>query len=370
MSGLYIGLMSGTSLDGVDAVLVNFERVHPQVLGYCSHAMPPELKAEFLALNAPIDNELHRAALAANALVRLYANQVAQLLTQCNVPASAVRAVGAHGQTVRHRPQEFDGTGYTLQLNNPSLLAELCGIEVVADFRSRDVAAGGQGAPLVPPFHQFFFGQTDQTLAVLNIGGISNITVLDPAAPELMGFDCGPGNALMDAWCQTHTGQTFDDGGAWAAGGQIQMPLLKRLLDEPFFAKPPPKSTGRDLFNPPWLARQLDGAGTLAPQDVQATLAELTAVSCANSLMAIAPHCTALKVCGGGALNRHLMTRLESVLPHCTVTSTRDAGLPPLQVEATAFAWLARQTVLGKTSSVRSVTGARGARILGAIYPA
>ena len=370
MSGLYIGLMSGTSLDGVDAVLADFESDRPRVLGYCSTPLPIALRIELLGLNAPADNELHRAALAANALTRLYASQVKQLLTRCDVPASAVRAVGAHGQTVRHRPQEFDGTGYTLQLNNPSLLAELCGIEVVADFRSRDVAAGGQGAPLVPPFHQFFFGQPDQTLAVLNIGGISNVTVLNPAAPELLGFDCGPGNALMDAWCQTHTGQAFDDGGAWAAAGQIQESLLKRLLVEPFFAKPPPKSTGRDLFNAPWLARHLAVAGTVAPQDVQATLAELTAVSCANSLMRVEPNCTALKVCGGGALNQHLMTRLQAALPHCTVASTAGAGLPPLQVEATAFAWLARQTILGKTSSLKSVTGARGARILGAIYPA
>jgi anhydro-N-acetylmuramic acid kinase len=362
--------MSGTSLDGVDAVLADFEQARPRVLGYCSSAMPPELRAELLALNAPADNELHRAALAANALARLYANQVKQLLIQCNTPASAVRAVGAHGQTVRHRPQEFDGTGYTLQLNNPSLLTELCGIEVVADFRSRDVAAGGQGAPLVPPFHQFFFGRADQTLAVLNIGGISNVTLLDPQVPELLGFDCGPGNALMDAWCQTHTGQTFDDGGMWAASGQIQTPLLKQLLNDPFFAKKPPKSTGRDLFNPQWLAGQLASAGVFAPHDVQATLAELTAVSCAKSLMGVAPHCAALKVCGGGALNRHLMARLQAALPHCTVTSTEEAGLPPLQVEATAFAWLARQTVHGKTSSLKSVTGARGARILGAIYPA
>jgi anhydro-N-acetylmuramic acid kinase len=205
---------------------------------------------------------------------------------------------------------------------------------------------------------------------VLNIGGISNVTLLDPQVPELLGFDCGPGNALMDAWCQTHTGQTFDDGGTWAASGQIQTPLLNQLLDDPFFAKPPPKSTGRDLFNPQWLAGQLASAGVFAPHDVQATLAELTAVSCAKSLMAIAPRCAALKVCGGGALNRHLMARLQAALPHCTVTSTKEAGLPPLQVEATAFAWLARQTVHGKTSSLKSVTGARGARVLGAIYPA
>lgn len=362
--------MSGTSLDGVDAVLVDFDGTKPVVLGYSSAPMPAALKAEFLALNTPSDNELHRAALAANRLVRLYASQVEQLLHQCGVNTSSVSAIGAHGQTVRHRPQEFDGTGYTLQLNSPALLAEMCGINVVADFRSRDVAAGGQGAPLVPPFHQAFFGKPDQALAVLNIGGISNITVLDPGATALCGFDCGPGNALMDAWCQTHTGQAFDHEGAWAAGGQMLPPLLERLLDESFFAKPPPKSTGRDLFNPPWLASKLADIGKVAAQDVQATLAELTAIACARSILSVAPHCTALKVCGGGALNLHLMARLQAALPGCSVASTADSGLPPLQVEATAFAWLARQTVTGKTASVESVTGARGARILGAIYPA
>ena len=206
--------MSGTSLDGVDAVLVDFDSPSPTVLGHSSAPLPPPLRAELLALNSPTDNELHRAALAANGLARLYASQVQMLLQQCGVAASAVRAIGAHGQTVRHRPQEFDGTGYTLQLNNPSLLAELCGIEVIADFRSRDVAAGGQGAPLVPPFHQAFFGRADQALAVLNIGGISNLTVLDPAISDLCGFDCGPGNALLDAWCHAHTGRTYDDAGS------------------------------------------------------------------------------------------------------------------------------------------------------------
>jgi anhydro-N-acetylmuramic acid kinase len=367
---LYIGLMSGTSLDGVDAVMAAFDGPKAVVLGHCSAPFPPALKAELLALNAPTDNELHRAALAANGLVRLYASQVAQLLFQCGVPASAVRAVGAHGQTVRHRPQEFDGTGYTLQLNNPALLAELSGMTVVADFRSRDVAAGGQGAPLVPPFHQAFFGRADQALAVLNIGGISNITVLDPATTDVCGFDTGPGNALMDAWCLAHTGQAFDDGGRWAAQGQVHAALLACLLAEPFFAKRPPKSTGRDLFNMPWLRAKLAGLDGLASQDVQATLTELTALASAHSLRDVAPHCTTLIVCGGGALNGYLMERLQSALPDCQVASSAEFGLPPLQVEATAFAWLARQTMLGKTASLKSVTGAQGARILGAIYPA
>ena len=362
--------MSGTSLDGVDAVLVDFSGAQAKVLGHCSAPMPTPLRAELLALNSPTSNELHRAALAANALARLYAQQVHILLAQCGIAANAVRAIGAHGQTVRHRPQEFDATGYTLQLNNPALLAELCAITVVADFRARDVAAGGQGAPLVPPFHQGFFGHPTKTLAVLNVGGISNITVLDPQQTELCGFDCGPGNALMDAWCATHTGRPFDENGAWAAQGQVNQALLERLLDESFFHKRPPKSTGRDLFNPVWLAEKLNGLNHLPAQDVQTTLTELTAIACANSILQVIAHCDTVIVCGGGALNGFLMDRLQAALPLCQVASSADFGLPPLQVEATAFAWLARQTLMGKTSSLTSVTGAKGARILGAICPA
>ena len=362
--------MSGTSLDGVDAVLVDFSGAQAKVLGHCSAPMPTPLRAELLALNSPTSNELHRAALAANALARLYAQQVHILLAQCGIAANAVRAIGAHGQTVRHRPQEFDATGYTLQLNNPALLAELCAITVVADFRARDVAAGGQGAPLVPPFHQGFFGHPTKTLAVLNVGGISNITVLDPQQTELCGFDCGPGNALMDAWCAAHPGRPFDAKGAWAAQGQVNQALLERLLDESFFHKRPPKSTGRDLFNPVWLAEKLNGLNHLPAQDVQTTLTELTAIACANSILQVIAHCDTVIVCGGGALNGFLMDRLQAALPLCQVASSADFGLPPLQVEATAFAWLARQTLMGKTSSLTSVTGAKGARILGAICPA
>ncbi|MBK6595554.1 MAG: anhydro-N-acetylmuramic acid kinase [Burkholderiales bacterium] len=370
MSKRFIGLMSGTSLDGVDAVLADFDGLRPTILGHCSAPLPASLRCELLALNTPSDNELHRAALAANGLARLYADQVAQLLRECGIAASTVRAVGAHGQTVRHRPQEFDETGYTLQLNNPALLAELCGITVVADFRSRDVAAGGQGAPLVPPFHQAFFGQPGHTLAVLNIGGISNITLLDPGKPDLCGFDCGPGNALMDAWCETHTGRPYDDAGCWAASGRVNTDLLTGLLAEPFFAKPAPKSTGRDVFNTHWLTEKLGMVQDITPCDVQATLAELTALGCARSLLEIAPHCSELLVCGGGALNTHLMNRMQAALPLCRVVSTAEFGLPPLQVEASAFAWLAQQALDGIPASVKSVTGARGARILGAIYPA
>lgn len=371
MPQVYAGLMSGTSLDGVDGVLVDFAALRPRVLGHISTAFPDSLKQELLQLNTSGPDELHRAALAANALVRVYADVAARLLSTCRVHASQVRAIGAHGQTVRHRPQLFDGTGYTLQLNQPALLAELTGIDVVADFRSRDVAAGGQGAPLVPPFHQAFFGHLPGVSGVLNIGGISNITVLNSALPEqVIGFDCGPGNALMDAWCLAHTGAAYDNAGAWAAGGVVHAALLQSLLDEPFFSQVPPKSTGRDLFNGPWLQAKLAGHPAVSPQDVQTTLTELTAQSCADSARRFAPGCKRLIVCGGGALNTHLMTRLQALLPGCAVAGSEAHGLPPLQVEATAFAWLAQQCVERKTASLQSVTGARGARILGAIYPA
>ena len=370
MSELYVGLMSGTSLDGVDAVLADFGSARMQVLGARSTALPAALRQELLQLNQSGNNELHRAALAANGLTEVYAHLTQQLLQQCGVQAAQVQAVGAHGQTVRHQPQAFDGVGYTLQLNQPALLAERTGIDVVADFRSRDLAAGGQGAPLVPPFHQAFFGALAGVTGVLNIGGISNLTVLRADAPEaLLGFDCGPGNALMDSWCQAHTGAPYDAAGAWAASGRLDTALLARLLSEPFFTKAAPKSTGRDLFNEAWLNRQRQGFEALAPQDLQNTLTELTAQACADSVRSAAPGCQRLIVCGGGALNAYLMQRLQALLPHCQVSDSGVYGLPPLQVEASAFAWLARQCILRQSGSVQSVTGARGARILGAIYP-
>jgi anhydro-N-acetylmuramic acid kinase len=259
MADLYIGLMSGTSLDGVDGVLVDFAGSASTALRVCAHAhrpFPAELAAELLALNAAGADELHRAALAANALVRVYADVVSDVLERGGIGRETVRAIGAHGQTVRHRPREFDGTGYTVQLNSPALLAELSGIDVIADFRSRDVAAGGLGAPLVPAFHRAVFGRAGAAVAVLNIGGIANLTHL-AAEGSTLGFDCGPGNALMDHWCRRHTGQAFDRDGAWAAGGQVLEPLLAALRSETYFDLPPPKSTGRDLFNPPWLEARL-----------------------------------------------------------------------------------------------------------------
>ena len=363
--------MSGTSLDGVDGVLIDFSGSRLHVAAYATAPFSPELTRELLSLNSSGPNELHRAALAANALVRVYAQVVAHLLAQAGISKNQVNAIGAHGQTVRHQPLAFDGTGYTLQLNNPALLAELTGIDVVADFRSRDVAAGGQGAPLVPAFHQAMFSQDGETVATLNIGGISNLTVLGAQRDgDVIGFDCGPGNALMDAWCKQHTGQAFDADGAWAAAGRVDQDLLASLLDESYFTLPAPKSTGRDLFNPDWLAKKLAGFAAISPIDVQATLTELTASTCATCVSNYGVKSKALIVCGGGAFNGYLMQRLQALLPQQQVCSSQVHGLPPLQVEATAFAWLARKTIRRETSSLKSVTGAQGARVLGAIYPA
>ena len=373
MGELYIGLMSGTSLDGVDGVLVDFSGPTPVVLQHSHLPFTPIFSAELLALNSPSGNEFHRGALAANTLANTYAQVVAALLSQAALAPSAVTAIGAHGQTVRHRPQEFDATGYTLQLNNPALLAELTGIDVVADFRSRDVAAGGQGAPLAPAFHlAFFFGQHAAPVSVLNIGGISNLSVLPDEASDdahgILGFDCGPGNALLDHWCYSHTGQAFDRDGAWSAGGVVNQALLSQLLAEPYLAKTPPKSTGRDLFNPAWLAARLRAHEALLPGDVQATLCEFTARACSACMERYAPRSALLIVCGGGALNGDLMRRLQSLLPSVEVQESSAYGLPPLQVEAAAFAWLARKTMRRETGNLKSVTGAKGARILGAIY--
>lgn len=370
MTAIYVGLMSGTSLDGADGVLVDFAAPGLKVLAHCHRSFSPELAAELLALNAPGANELHRAALAGNALARVYAEVVEALLDAGSVAREQVIAIGAHGQTVRHRPQEFDGTGYTLQLNNPALLAELSGIDVVADLRSRDVAAGGQGAPLVPAFHRAVFGRPGETTGVLNLGGIGNLTVLQ-ADGSTIGFDCGPGNALMDHWCQAHTGRAFDDGGAWAASGQVIEPLLQHMLADPYFALPAPKSTGRDRFHPDWLKAGLQGSlSSASAADVQATLAELTAACCASDFRRYATDARELLVCGGGAFNRHLMRRLAARLPGVAVLPSDDRGLPAMQVEACAFAWLARAFCAREPASLAGVTGARGARVLGALYPA
>lgn len=372
----FIGLMSGTSLDGVDGVLAN---INPQgqlaVQAHAFVAFEAPFKAELMALNQSGFDELHRSALAGNQIARHYAQVVHDLLRSSGLQSHDITAVGAHGQTVRHRPLEFDGdtalqrapVGYTLQLINPSLLVELTGIDVVADFRNRDLAAGGQGAPLVPAFHQGVFGQTGSCVAVLNIGGISNLSVIRSDG-SVLGWDCGPGNALMDHWCSAHTGAPFDYDGAWAGTGQVVADLLTTLMAETFLQRSPPKSTGRDLFNPAWLQARLP-TDNLQPQDVQATLTEFTAMACAHDVQRHGPEARELIVCGGGALNGQLMSRLNHHLPGVQVVGSELRGLPPLQVEAAAFAWLAAKTIRRETSSLPSVTGAQGARVLGAIYP-
>lgn len=372
---LYVGLMSGTSLDGVDGVLADLPEEHGtgasiKVCAHSHHPFDEALRSRLLGLNRRGDDELHGAALAGNALMRLYAQVTDDLLRSAQADAGTVMAIGAHGQTVRHRPQTFDGTGYTLQLANGALLAELCGIDVVCDFRSRDVAAGGQGAPLVPAFHAARFGDAGRDVAVLNLGGISNLTLLHADAP-VQGFDCGPGNGLLDTWCQRHLGRPFDDGGRWSASGHVDTGLLTRFLTEPFLGHLPPKSTGRDLFNAEWLDAALaaDG-GARRPQDVQATLAEFTARAVGDALRRHAPRAMELLVCGGGARNEDLLRRLRAQLPGVTVQSTESRGVPPEQVEALAFAWLAQAFVERRAGNLPAVTGARGPRILGALYPA
>ena len=372
MAELFIGLMSGTSLDGVDGVLVQWPsatRVH--VHAHRHRPFDDTLREELLALNSAQDNELHRAALAGNAVARTYAQVIADLLAEARLSPADVRAVGAHGQTVRHRPQAVDGTGYTLQLLNPALLAELGGIDVIADLRSRDVASGGQGAPLVPAFHRAMFGRADATIGVLNLGGIANLTVLSPDG-RTIGFDCGPSNALMDHWCRAHLGLPFDKDGAWAAGGTVVDRLFASMRAEPYFTLAPPKSTGRDLFHPAWLQHHLDAVdprGTLPPRDIQATLAELTAVACAADAGLHAAQMAELIVCGGGAFNHHLMARLAALLPAVRVVASGERSLPPDQVEACAFAWLAARFMQREPGNLVSVTGARGPRVLGALYP-
>jgi len=369
MSGeLYIGLMSGTSMDGVDGVLIDFDQ-HPWVARAHAHRpFPAELKRVLMGLNYPGPDELHLSAMAGQDLARLYADVVGQVCEQAGIGPAKVRAVGAHGQTVRHRPE----LGYTLQLNAPALLAELTGIDVVADFRSRDVAAGGQGAPLVPAFHAALLGAVQRDDAVfLNIGGMANVSIIRMGLPPL-GFDCGPGNALMDSWCERHTGAAYDANGDWGASGRHDEAAVIHALTHEYFMRPPPKSTGRDLFNEDWLQTWLDQTDLRqrAPEDIQASLCEITARSCAMAIQCHAPAGTPVLVCGGGAFNHALMGRLRSHLPSSDLKPSDAIGLPVMQVEAAAFAWLAHQHVHHLPANAPAVTGARGLRILGAMYPA
>lgn len=370
MSDLFVGLMSGTSLDGVDAVLVRWpegRQGQPDVLAHEHLPFDSPLRAVLVALNAAGADELRRAARAANGVALAYAQVLDRLLARSQVPASAVRAVGAHGQTVRHHPSGDATERFTVQLLNGALLAEQSGIDVICDFRSRDIAAGGQGAPLVPAFHAGCFGQPGVDQAVLNLGGIGNLTLLWGDG-RIGGFDCGPGNVLLDLWAERQLGRAMDEAGRWAGGGRVDAQLLQTLLSEPFLALPPPKSTGRDLFHAAWLQHRL-AQTTASPQDVQATLAEFTAQAAADALQGTMPTAIRLTVCGGGAFNADLMARLARLLPQMTVRSSADAGLPPDQVEAVAFAWLARAFLRREPGNRVEVTGAAGLRVLGALHP-
>ncbi len=356
--------MSGTSLDGVDAVLAEIgptgqvQLLHTHYLPY-----PDTLRAQLLALHAPQPDEIHLAACVANDLARLYAEAVKALLD--GFPGT-VRAIGSHGQTLRHRPAE----GYTLQIGNAALLAELTGITVIADFRSRDIAAGGQGAPLVPAFHAQVLRHPSAHRVIANIGGIANITDL-PSDGPVRGWDTGPGNMLLDAWIKRHRGAHYDRDGAWAASGTVHPDLLAALMKHAFLQRPPPKSAGREQFNLDTLDAMLSSLDqAIAPTDVQATLLEFTATSLANAVKHECAGAQALYLCGGGAHNGALTLRIRALLPGVQVATTAALGIDPDWMEALAFAWLARQTLHHAPGNLPAVTGAQGKRILGAIYPA
>ncbi|WP_111415247.1 anhydro-N-acetylmuramic acid kinase [Billgrantia lactosivorans] len=372
---LFVGLMSGTSLDGIDAALVEIESTgQTRLLATHAEAMPEALRERLLRLCQADRAAFAELAGAEDAFCRLQAAAVLQLLEDSGVAAEQVSAIGSHGQTIEHAPWgHAGGPAYTLQLDNPSLLAELTGFTVVADFRRRDLAAGGQAAPLAPAFHEALFRRAGQWQLVLNLGGFANLTLLPPSESdaEILGFDTGPANALLDAWHARHRGGRFDADGAWGASGQVDSGLLERLLGDPFFHRPPPRSTGREAFHLDWLGQHLTGRERA--EDVQATLAELTATSVALGIemareLVGAPVATALIPCGGGAHNRDLLGRLARHLPETALVPSSDWGWPADWLEAGAFAWLAWRRLEGLPGNLPSVTGAAGSRVLGGVY--
>lgn len=370
MADHLIGLMSGTSMDGVDAALVRFnDAALPELLARRTTPLPAGLQEELLALAQPGGNELDRMMRLDGTVARLFAGAVLELLDQAGMQPAQIRALGSHGQTIRHAPAGPEP--YTVQIGNPSLIAELTGITTVADFRRRDLAAGGQGAPLAPAFHAALFRTSTESRVALNLGGIANITRLsaDPTVP-VSGFDTGPGNLLLDAWIRYRRGMAFDENGMWGAGGRVLPELLTALLADPYFREPPPKSTGRELFHLDGLNARLATLPAVDPQDVQATLQELTAVSVAEAIRRYAGEARRVLVCGGGVHNQAVLTRLQVQLPGVIVESTASCGIDPDFVEAVGFAWLAKRTLDGLPGNVPAVTGARGERILGGIYPA
>ncbi|MDX1589188.1 MAG: anhydro-N-acetylmuramic acid kinase [Oleiphilaceae bacterium] len=363
-STLYIGLMSGTSMDGMDAVLVDLSSRPPRTLAHHQAHYPPETLSR---LNRLVDNHGHPDDMgeADTRIAEHFAQCVQSLLAQSNTPASAVRAIGSHGQTVRHRPDSSHP--FTLQLGDPNVIAERTGMDVVADFRRRDMAAGGQGAPLAPAFHQWCFAQPEQDRALVNIGGMANMTWL-PSGGEVLGCDTGPGNRLMDLWCCRHRGQPYDEGGLWAASGHVLPALLEQMLEDPYFQRSGPRSTGREHFNGQWLYTHLEDFPDARPEDVQRTLMALTVSSIRQSLQRTG-NPDALFVCGGGAYNQTLMAELAEAMAPCPVQSTETLGVDPQCVEGAAFAWLAMRHLAAQPGNLPAVTGARGERILGVCYP-
>lgn len=363
----FIGLLSGTSIDGVDCVLADFAHARPRLVATHSEPIPTSLRNDILSLCADKGLSLVQLGEADVAMGRVFAQAVIHLLEKCSLQPGSILAIGSHGQTVKHHPT--GGHAFTLQIGDPNTISELTGITTIADFRRKDMAAGGQGAPLAPLFHQSYFLDSDVRRAVLNIGGIANITLLKhDEHSALSGFDNGPGNVLMDSWINLKQGLPYDAGGQWAESGQVQPELLARLLDEPYFARRFPKSTGRELFNLDWLQSRLAEFDGFSDADVQATLLELTARSIVQSLDWTARGIEEVAVCGGGAHNAALLRRLSQLLPGIRVFSSAELGLAPDWVEGMAFAWMANKTWKGESIDCSSVTGARGPRILGGIY--
>lgn len=366
----YIGLISGTSMDGIDTALVSIAGDGRLSLDHGrTWPLPEPLQRELHELcQAGGTDELRRMMGLDRALGEALAAAVGAILRDTGVPARAITAIGSHGQTLRHYPEP--GVHSTLQVGDPTIIAERTGITTVADFRRRDMAAGGEGAPLAPAFHQFFLGRGPLRRAVLNLGGIANLTLLD-TADGLMGFDCGPANTLLDRWTRRHLGTSLDEGGTWAATGKVIPECLDVLLADPYLGRPPPKSTGREYFNLEWLEARLgDALHEQRAADIQATLVALTAQSVARALVRSAKEVEEVLVCGGGVHNPVLMAALEGALPSRRVASMAEAGLDPDYVEAAAFAWLAHRALAGKPGNAPSVTGARHAVVLGAIHPA
>lgn len=358
---LYIGIMSGTSADGVDTALVEIDSEGTRQLATAYTSFASALRKQILAMNLPQQDELHKAAMLANELTRTYAESVSLLLGKEGISGREVKAIGCHGQTVRHHPE----LGYSQQLINGALLAELTGITTICDFRSRDIAAGGQGAPLVPAFHEAAFRSANRHRVIVNIGGIANLTNL-PLDGPVTGFDTGPGNMLLDAWSMTHLGKPYDENGAWARRGHVQAELLSLLRADPYFRKLPPKSTGRENFGLPWLESSLRKG--IAPADVQATLVALTADSIADAIATQCKGAEEVFVCGGGVHNALLMETLAAAICDASVNVTDELGIGADWVEACAFAWLAHRADTGAYGNLSAVTGAAGPRVLGAIY--